>query len=76
MTRTGHPDLASAFADHARRKMTRDVLNVRPWPNWEVPGETAECCECPVCNSTLILVTPITGQRAANHDGYEIGGEA
>ena len=72
MTRTGHPDLVSAYADHARRRMTGDLLNLRPWPGWDVPGETAMLGECQ-CGSTLIIVTTLTGQRAANHDGYEIG---
>ena len=73
MTRTGHPDLASAFADHARRRMTRALRNMRPWPNWKPRSETAEIGECPCCDSTLVVVTRPTGRRARQHVGYEIG---
>ena len=81
MTRTGHPDLASAFADHARRSLQLDMRNLRIWPGWIEDGKQAWCGECD-CNSTLIVFLPIdtapvvTGQRAANHDGHDLGGEA
>lgn len=67
---TGHASIAEAYADHARRKLTGELCNLRPYPGLGQMGE------CFACGSTLIVLDDEGRHTEAAQDASDEAWEA